>query len=108
VIYKVQITDVCLSLIERIPDKKNQSKIIDRIDTLRSDPEKKGKILVQKLAGFRSMHAAGRYRVVYRIDEDSNTVWVLAAGIRKEGDQKDIYKIAKKLLKLGLLNDKSQ
>ena len=107
-IYKVQITDVCLSLIERIPDKKIQSKIIDRIDTLRSDPEKKGKILVQKLAGFRSMHAAGRYRVVYRIDEDSNTVWVLAAGIRKEGDQKDIYKIAKKLLKLGLLNDKSQ
>ena len=106
-IYKVQITDVCLSLIERIPDKKIQSKIIDRIDTLRSDPEKKGKILVQKLAGFRSVHAAGRYRVVYRIDEDSNTVWVLAAGIRKEGDQKDIYKIAKKLLKLGLLNHKS-
>lgn len=107
-IYKVQITDFCLSLIERIPDKEIQSKIIDRIDTLRSDPEKKGKILVQKLAGFRSMHAAGRYRVVYRIDEDSNTVWVLAAGIRKEGDQKDIYKIAKKLLKLGLLSDKSQ
>ena len=107
-IYKVQIADVCLSLIERIPDKKIQSKIIDRIDTLRSDPEKKGKILVQKLAGFRSMHAAGRYRVVYRIDEDSNTVWVLAAGIRKEGDQKDIYKIAKKLLRLGLLSDKSQ
>jgi mRNA interferase RelE/StbE len=106
VIYKVQITDVCLSLIERIPDKKIQSKIIDRIDTLRSDPEKKGKILVQKLAGFRSMHAAGRYRVVYRIDEDSSTVWVLAAGIRKEGGQKDIYKIAKKLLKLGLLNHK--
>jgi len=106
VIYKVQITDVCLSLIERIPDKKIQSKIIDRIDTLRSDPEKKGKILVQKLAGFRSMHAAGRYRVVYRIDEDSSTVWVLAAGIRKEGGQKDIYKIAKRLLKLGLLNHK--
>mgnify|MGYP001816079281 CR=1 FL=1 len=105
-IYKVQITDVCLLLIERIPDKKIHSKIIDRIDTLRSDPEKKGKILVQKLAGFRSMHAAGRYRVVYRIDEDSSTVWVLAAGIRKEGGQKDIYKIAKKLLRLGLINHK--
>ena len=105
-IYRVEITDVCLSLIERIPDKKIQSKIIDRIEALRSDPEKQGKMLVQKLAGFRSMHAAGRYRVVYRIDEDSRTVWVLAAGIRKEGDQKDIYKIAKKLLKLGLLNQK--
>jgi mRNA interferase RelE/StbE len=93
-------------LIERIPDKKIQLKIIDRIDALRSDPEKQGKMLVQKLAGFRSMHAPGRYRVVYRIDEDSRTVWVLAEGIRQEGDQKDIYKIAKKLLKLGLLNYK--
>jgi mRNA interferase RelE/StbE len=106
VIYKVGIPDVCLSLIERISDKNIQLKIIDRIDALRSDPEKKGKILAQKLAGFRSMHAAGRYRVVYRIDEDSRKVWVLAAGLRKGGDQKDIYKIAKKLLKLGLLDYK--
>ena len=59
---------------------------------------------MQKLAGFRSIHVAGRFRVIYRIDEDSSTVWVLGAGIRKEGDQKDIYRIAKKLLKLGLLN----
>ena len=41
---------------------------------------------------------------VYEVDEDSRTVWALAAGIRKEKDQKDIYKIAKKLLNLGLLN----
>jgi mRNA interferase RelE/StbE len=61
-------------------------------------------MLVQKLAGLRSIHVAGRYRVIYKIDEDSSAVWVLAAGIRKEGDQKDIYRIAKKLLKLGLLN----
>lgn len=102
--YKVRITEVCLSLIEKIPDRKIQSKIIDRIDALRSDPEKQGKILVRKLAGLRSVHVAGRYRVLYKVDKDSRTVWALAAGIRKEGDQKDIYKIAKKLLKLGLLN----
>jgi hypothetical protein len=31
-------------------------------------------------------------------------VYVLAAGIREEGDKKDIYKIAKKLLNAGLLD----
>ena len=103
-IYTVRITDVCLSLIEKIRDKKIQSKIIDRIEGLESDPEKQGKMLVQKLIGFRSVHVAGRYRVVYKVDNDSRIVWALAAGIRKEGDQKDIYKIAKKLLKLGLLS----
>jgi mRNA interferase RelE/StbE len=104
VIYKVRITDVCLSLVEKIPDKRIQSKIIDRIEGLNTDPEKQGKMLVQKLAGFRSVDVAGRYRIVYEVDEDSLTVWALAAGIRKEKDQKDIYKIAKKLLNLGLLN----
>lgn len=102
-IYKVIITDACLSLIEKIPDKRIQSKIIDRIEGLETEPEKQGKMLVQKLAGFRSVHAAGRYRIVYKVDLDSHTIWALAAGIRKEGDQKDIYKIAKKLLNLGLL-----
>ena len=103
-IYKVRITEVCLSLIEKIPDKRIQSKIIDRIEGLKKDPEKQGKRLVQRLSGFQSVHVAGRYRILYEVDEDSRAVWALAAGIRKEGDQKDIYKIAQKLLNLGLLN----
>ena len=102
--YRLEITNVCLSLVKKIPDKRIQSVVIERIEALKTDPEKQGKILVQNLGGFRSIHVAGRYRVIYRIDEPSSTVWVLAAGIRKEGDQKDIYRIAKKLLKLGLLN----
>ncbi len=103
-IFKVRITNVCLSLIEKISDKKIQSKIIDRIDRLKSDPQSQGKVLVQRLAGFRSIHVAGRYRILYRIDEEACTIWVVAAGIRKEGGQKDIYKVAKKLLKLGLID----
>ena len=102
--YRLEITNACLSLIKKIPDKRIQSVIIDRIGTLKDEPIKQGKMLVQKLAGLRSIHVAGRYRVIYKIDENSSAVWVLAAGIRKEGDQKDIYRIAKKLLKLGLLN----
>ena len=77
---------------------------MDRIEALNTEPQKQGKRLVKKLASFRSIHVAGRYRVIYKIDEDSSTVWVVAAGIRKKGDQKDIYRIAKKLLKLGLLD----
>ena len=102
--FRVELTDVCLSLLERIPDKKIQSTIMDRIEALRADPEKQGKALVKKLAGFRSKHVAGRYRVIHKIDEDRSIVWVVTVGIRKEGDQKDIYKIAKRLLKLGLLD----
>ena len=61
--YKVEITDVCLSLIEKIPDKRIQSIIMDRIEALKASPEKQGKILVKKLVGFRSIYVAGRYRV---------------------------------------------
>lgn len=102
--YKPEITDVCLSLIEKISNKKTQAAIIDRIEALRTDPEKQGKALVRRLAGFRSIHAAGRYRVIYEVDDNATVVWVVAAGIRKEGDKKDIYKVAKKLLRLGLID----
>jgi mRNA interferase RelE/StbE len=32
-------------------------------------------------------------------------VTVVALGMRKEGDKKDIYQLAKKLMRLGLLNE---
>jgi hypothetical protein len=31
-------------------------------------------------------------------------IYILAVGIRKQGDKKDIYKITRKLLKAGLLD----
>ena len=102
--YRILITDTCLRLIERIPDKKIQRSILDRIQKLSEEPEKQGKKLVKDLAGFRSVHAAGRYRIIYRIDSRTVIIYVLAAGIRKEGDKKDIYKIAKKLLDAGLID----
>ena len=68
------------------------------------EPEKQGKKLVKDLSGFLSVHAAGRYRVIYKIDKRTVIVYVLTAGIRKEGDKKDIYKIAKKLLDAGLMD----
>jgi mRNA interferase RelE/StbE len=102
--YRILITETCLSLINKLSDKKIQRTILDRIEQLSEEPDKQGKNLVQDLSGFRSVHAAGRYRIIYKIDKKTVIVYVLAAGIRKEGGKKDIYKIAKKLLNAGLLD----
>jgi mRNA interferase RelE/StbE len=102
--YKILITDTCLTLIERIPDKKVRRTILNRIEGLSDEPAKQGKMLVKDLSGFRSIHAAGRYRIIYKVDKQIVIVYILAAGIRKQGDKKDIYKIAKKLLNAGLLD----
>jgi len=102
--YQIHITDTCLALVEKIPDKRIQRTILNRIDGLSDEPDKQGKKLVEKLSGFRSVHAAERYRIIYKIDKQTVIIYVLAAGIRKEGDKKDIYEIAKKLLNAGLMD----
>jgi mRNA interferase RelE/StbE len=102
--YRILITSTCLTLIDKIPDKKIQQTILNRIKKLSDEPDKQGKKLVKDLSGFRSVHAAGRYRILYKIDKKTVIIYVLAAGIRKEGDKKDIYQIAKKLLNAGLLD----
>lgn len=109
--YEILITDTCLALIDKIPDKKIQRTILNRIEGLSDEPDKQGKMLVKELSGFRSIHAAGRYRIIYKVDKQTVIIYILAAGIRKQGDKKDIYKITKKLLKAGLLDletDKSE
>ena len=102
--YEILITDTCLALIEKIPDKKIQRTILNRIEGLSDEPDKQGKMLVKELSGFRSIHAAGRYRIIYKVDKQTVIIYILAAGIRKQGDKKDIYKITRKLLKAGLLD----
>jgi len=102
--YKILITDTCLALIEKIPDKKIRCTILKRIEGLSEEPDKQGKMLLKDLSGFRSIHAAGRYRIIYKVDKQTVIIYILAAGIRKQGDKKDIYNIAKKLLDAGLLD----
>ena len=102
--YKILISDTCLSLVAKIPDKKIRRAILNRIERLSNEPDKQGKMLVQDLSGFRSIGTDGRYRIIYKIDMQIVVIYVLAAGIKKQGDKKDIYKIAKKLLTTGLLD----
>ena len=102
--YKVLISDTCLALLGKVADKKIKRIIMLRIVKLSEDPEKQGKMLTKELSGFRSIHTAGRYRIIYKVEESTVIVYIMAAGIRKQGDKKDIYKITKKLLKAGLLD----
>lgn len=103
--YEVMIQPGALKVIQGIGDARIRAKIRDRIDGLSQEPEKQGKPLVEELAGFRSLRAAGqRYRILYRIERAQVVVVVVAARIRKQGDKRDIYAVMKRLLRLGLLS----
>jgi len=104
VVYQVDITPTALSMINNVQDRRIRAKIIETIDGLAEEPEKKGKPLTAELDGYHSVRAVGqRYRIIYRIDNEKVIVLVVAAGIRREGDRKDIYALAKKLIRARLL-----
>jgi mRNA interferase RelE/StbE len=104
VTYKIVITPLALKMLGDISDRRVREKIRDSIDSLGEEPEKKGKPLTGDLAGYLSRRAVGqRYRIIYRVEKDKVLVLVIAIGIRKEGNKKDIYALARKLLRLRLL-----
>ncbi|MGH8058440.1 MAG: type II toxin-antitoxin system RelE family toxin [Candidatus Entotheonellia bacterium] len=75
------------------------------MEALARDPEQQGKPLLGELQSLRSVRVVGqRYRILYRVDRGKVLVLVVAMGLRKEGDRRDIYALAKKLLRLGLLD----
>jgi len=87
-----------------IQDRRIQEKIRDRIERLREDPEKQGKPLAGELEGLRTLRAVGqRYRILYRIQQDLVIVVIVAVGIRQEGSKRDVYALARRLVRLGLL-----
>lgn len=102
--YRIVLTPTALQLLADIPDRRIQAAIRDRIDGLAHDPEGQGKPLGAELAGLRSLRAVGqRYRILYRVERRQVLVVVVAVGLRKEGDKKDVYVLAKKLLRLGFI-----
>ena len=103
--YRITLSRSALDCLGGIRDRRIREKIIERIDGLEKDPEKQGKALTAELAGYRSLRASGqRYRIIYRVEKHTVTVYVVALGLRKEGDRKDIYSLATKLLRLKLLD----
>ena len=104
VTYRIVIAPVALRLLGEIADRRMQDSIRERIDGLAVDPEKQGKPLTGDLAGYRSLRAVGqRYRILYRVERGQVRVFVVALGLRKTGSKRDIYELAKKLLRQRLL-----
>ena len=95
--YQIEITPLAIELLSKVKDKREQQGLRKRIEQLKSEPDKQGKALSGVLKSYRSIRALGqRYRIVYRVDKQKIIVVIVGAGIRKEGDKKDIYKILNK------------
>ncbi len=102
--YTIKWTETGLELAKGIPDHRIRRLISQRVDQLVTSPEQQGRPLLGELAGFRSVRAVGqRYRIIYRVHRKEVRVSIVAVARRKEGDKSDIYALARKLLRLGLL-----
>ena len=88
-----------------IKDRRVQDGLRAGLRRLEYEPALHRKPMTDELAGYRSLRAVGqRYRIIYRVEDQQVTVIVVTLGIRKEGDKKDVYELAKKLIRLGLLD----
>ena len=103
-IWKIRLTLTAKAMLRKITDRRIATKLVEIIDGLKTDPDRQGAPLIDDLLGYRKLRAVGqRYRVIYTLDESTNAVFVVAIGIRREGSKDDIYELAKKLLRRGLL-----
>ena len=102
--YKITLTEEAKAYLISL-DGKTRTAIARKIEALKESPEQQGKALSGDLTGYRSLHAAGRYRVVYEVKTNKVMVIVVAAGIRKAGSKIDVYETLKKLLKSKIFKD---
>ena len=103
--YAIKWTETALRMVEAISDRRIRGQIVARVGELAKAPETFGKPLMGELAGYRAVRAVGqRYRIIYRAERGLITVLVVAVGRRKEADRKDIYELARRLLRQRLLD----
>lgn len=103
--WNVFLGDAAQAQLLNIKDSRIRDQIYKRIKALANDPDKQGKSLGDNLIDYRSVRAVKeRYRIIYKVDKDIILVLVVLVGIRKEGDKKDVYAMAQKLARLGLLD----
>ena len=103
-VWSVDLTLTARDELKKITDARVQQGLKTAILGLAYQPDQQGKALTGDLKGLRSLRAMGqRYRILYVLQVDHFKATVVLVGIRKEGDRKDVYAIAKKLAKRGLL-----
>jgi len=104
--YNIKLTLIAAEAIQKL-DSNVQRQVINKIEALKQEPLLLGKPLQGPLKDYRSIRAAGqRYRIIYKVIEKEIIVIIVAVGIQKSGDKKDIYELMKKYIKTGLLKDK--
>lgn len=104
-IYKVVVTRTGVDSLKSISDIRILRLLDEKIQGLAHVPELQGEPLRDEFTGYRALHVIGnRYRIIYRIDNDIVSVFVVAAGIRKKGDKKDIYEVMRRFVRLGLID----
>jgi mRNA interferase RelE/StbE len=108
----IQWTETAKRGLAKLPQKVRRG-ILDKANELRDskNPGEGHKRLTGPLSGY-SRICYSRYRAIYTVEHHSTargatqvhiTILFVAVGIRKEGDKKDIYKLAQKLLDMGIL-----
>ena len=104
--YNIKLTLLAAETIQKL-DSNAQKQIINKIEALKREPLLLGKALKGPLKDYRSIRAVGqRYRIIYKVNAQEILVIIVAIGIRKSGDKKDIYELMKKYIKTRLLEEK--
>ena len=100
--YKILLSHEARTYLQSL-DGRTKNIIARKIESLKESPDKKGKPLSGDLSTYRSLHAAGRYRILYAVKEEEVVVLIIAVGIRKEGSKIDVYETIEKLMRLKIL-----
>ncbi|HEY3245627.1 MAG TPA: hypothetical protein VGM03_19965 [Phycisphaerae bacterium] len=110
--FVVQWTETAKKGLAKLPPKVRRG-LLEKADALTQGDTSNAKPLVGALQGYYRI-AYSRYRAIYTQIEERRpkgdsliTIRFLfvAAGIRKEGDKRDIYNLALRLIRLGVLDD---
>lgn len=97
--YRIELTLLALEMLAEVNDQRHRQGLTNRIEKLKSEPEKQGKPLGDILKGYRSVRAVGqRYRIIYKVDRNLVVVLVVGVGLRRQGNRSDIYATIERLL----------
>lgn len=103
--YTIKLTEIAADFIKKL-DKKTQTQILEKIEVLKTNPLEVGKQLKGNLQNYRSIRSVGqRYRIIYHVLEKKIIVIIVAVGIRKDKDKKDIYELMKKFVNIGMFDE---
>lgn len=98
--FEIEIAPEAHRWLFRIKDKKVLGELYKVMEDLSDGPSGQGKSLERALSGYRSIAAwNAAYRIIYRVEDNSQTVTIFAVGKRLPGKSDDIYAAAERLIR---------